>query len=360
MIDGGSNICMTGDLGSLLDVVDIDPITILVALEGSLTSYDNCITKRGLLPLPLSNGTTYYQPCFYCTNMVETIISPAAVLASSEVFYSWTQEGFRDPTIPGSIWFSSHDGLVSMHFPLSCIDGLYYCKTVFYMVNQNPVRVHHTKTASSGPTLHRPLLRFTPTTRAQQVETEVWALRFGSPGEHQLDILPRHVEGIPLVFKYHPFCSIDFKKQAYIRKQPAQKTAERIPGCGAKLFMDFGFLRASTEDYKCPNKALDRIVCLYDRFCAYLLIVDSASRRVWAFLTETKEPPLAILRAFMTKFGIANGVIRTDQGGKLAWSADFRMAMLQEFDYVIKPTGADSPCQNGGAEIYNNTLAVKV
>ncbi len=34
--------------------------------------------------------------------------------------------------------------------------------------------------------------------------------------------------------------------------------------------------------------------------------------------------------------------------------------MLGKFGYVVEPTGADSPSQNGGAEIYNNTLAVKV
>ncbi len=34
--------------------------------------------------------------------------------------------------------------------------------------------------------------------------------------------------------------------------------------------------------------------------------------------------------------------------------------MLKEFDYIVEPTGTDSPSQNGGAEIYNNTLAVKV
>jgi hypothetical protein len=99
MIDGGLNVCITGDLSSLLDVVDIKPILILVPLEGSLTSYDDCITKCGLLPLLLSNGTTYYQTCFYCANMVETTISPAAVLASSNVFYSWNQEGFKDPLL---------------------------------------------------------------------------------------------------------------------------------------------------------------------------------------------------------------------------------------------------------------------
>jgi hypothetical protein len=62
----------------------------------------------------------------------------------------------------------------------------------------------------------------------------------------------------------------------------------------------------------------------------------------------------------MKKFGIGTGVIRTDQGGELAWSASFWEMMLKNFDYVVKSTGADSPSQNRGAEIYNNTLAVKV
>jgi hypothetical protein len=55
--------------------------------------------------------------------------------------------------------------------------------------------------------------------------------------------------------------------------------------------MDFGFLRASSDNYKQPNNALDRAITSYDGYCAYLLIVDSASRRVWAFLTASKEPP---------------------------------------------------------------------
>jgi hypothetical protein len=102
MIDGGSNVCVTGDLNSLLDAVDIAPITISVALEGTPSSYDDCITKQGLLPLTLSNGSTYYQTCYYCANMVETIISPAAVLASSNVFSQWTQDGFKDTSLPGT------------------------------------------------------------------------------------------------------------------------------------------------------------------------------------------------------------------------------------------------------------------
>jgi hypothetical protein len=118
-------------------------------------------------------------------------------------------------------------------------------------------------------------------------------------------------------------------------------------------------MRASTSDYKCPNKHTDQVVTSYDGHTSHLIIVDSASRRVWAFLTKTEEPPLDILSTFMKKFGIGNGVVRTDQGGELARSAAYWELMLNTFGYVVEPTGADSPSQNGGAEIYNNTLAVK-
>jgi hypothetical protein len=50
--------------------------------------------------------------------MVETIISPAAVLESSGVLYYWSQEGCKDPSIPGRIRLTSKDGLLSMHFNL--------------------------------------------------------------------------------------------------------------------------------------------------------------------------------------------------------------------------------------------------
>jgi hypothetical protein len=75
MVDGGSNICVTGDIGLLLDIVDIEPFAISVALEGAPSSYDDCITKQGLLPLTLTDGSTYYQTCFYCANIVDPLVS---------------------------------------------------------------------------------------------------------------------------------------------------------------------------------------------------------------------------------------------------------------------------------------------
>jgi hypothetical protein len=139
LIDGGSNVCVTGDRHILLDVDDITPINISVALNRKSSLLDEMITKCGLLPLTLLDGTIYYQTCFYCTNMVETIISPAVVLASSDVFHYWSQEGCKDPSVPGRIRFTSKDGLLSMHFNLVQRDGLYYCDTDVFTVDHNPV-----------------------------------------------------------------------------------------------------------------------------------------------------------------------------------------------------------------------------
>jgi hypothetical protein len=75
-------------------------------------------------------------------------------------------------------------------------------------------------------------------------------LRFGSPGEHQLDVLPLHVVGTPPVLHHHPFRYIDYKELAYIRKKAARKSAERISTCGAEFFMDSAFMRSSSDDYR--------------------------------------------------------------------------------------------------------------
>ena len=123
-----------------------------------------------------------------------------------------------------------------------------------------PVRGRcHRTVAPKVPDVCRTPSRFAPTSKARQVESEVWMLQFGSPGEHQLNILPQHIVGTPSMFEYHPFHYIGFKEQANICKQAAQCTAEHIPACGAEFYIDFGFMQSSTEDYKRPNKATDRV-----------------------------------------------------------------------------------------------------
>jgi hypothetical protein len=116
-------------------------------------------------------------------------------------------------------------------------------------------------------------------------------------------------------------------------------------------------MQASTRNFSKPNPELDRIVASMDGFTSYLLVVDEFSRYMWIFLCKTKEPPIDEMSAFLSTFGLQEGgVIRCDQGGELARSKDFCTRMLQDYNYKVEPTGADSPSQNGGVERFNQTI----
>ena len=106
-------------------------------------------------------------------------------------------------------------------------------------------------------------------------------------------------------------------------------------------------------DYRRPNINSDRIIDSYGEYSSYLLIVDNKLSKMWVFLTKSKAPPLDILHLFLHTFGRdrdLGGYIRCDQGGKLARSHALIDMALTEFGYKVKPTGADSPSQNGQAE----------
>ncbi len=168
-----------------------------------------------------------------------------------------------------------------MRLDLNYRGGLYYCPTDIFTVDKLPVRrpviihsmdhpdpypintttllVQQLRSQAPPVTLHRPS-RFTPTSKSIQVESEVWLLRLGSPGVHQLDVLPGNVTGLPSVFEYHPFRFIDFKEQARIRKQATQRSAVRATDRRQHFYMDFGFMHTSTSDYSRPQKSKDRVV----------------------------------------------------------------------------------------------------
>jgi hypothetical protein len=85
LVDGGANICVTGDIALLSDVISTPPLPILVALHGKSTM-DDCCTARGRLPIQLDDGSVFWQQCYYSNSTVETIISPQAIVNSSNVF----------------------------------------------------------------------------------------------------------------------------------------------------------------------------------------------------------------------------------------------------------------------------------
>ena len=138
LMDGGANICLTGILDLLVDVESIPPLPILVATKTGDVSLDDCCTKKGLLLLTVADGSIYYQPCNYCKNAVETIMSSQAILASSDILVQWTQMGHNDGC-PGIIRFGSDSGLYTISISLENQVGLYYCPNNVFTVDRDPV-----------------------------------------------------------------------------------------------------------------------------------------------------------------------------------------------------------------------------
>ena len=177
-------------------------------------------------------------------------------------------------------------------------------------------------------------------------ESEIWMQHLGCPGEDQLDLLPGNVAGIPPSFQYHPFRFVDWNEEARIQKQAALHSAEQTTEIKRRFYLDFGFMRALTSTFNRLNKAHDWVVHSYDGYLSYLLIVNEASRHVWAFLTKSKEPPLDIIDAFLAQHGHSNGgCLRMDQGRELACSSHLLDMVLRRYNYVMEPTGANSPSQ---------------
>jgi hypothetical protein len=168
------------------------------------------------------------------------------------------------------------------------------------------------------PTVPRSRVSVRPTNLVRQLESELWAARLGHCGTDQLIALAKHADGLPNGFEFHPFRHIDWKEQARIRKRAARQVATKVDDIGVHFYMDFGFLRASTVNYRRPNLTSDRVIESYDGYSSYLLIVDDKLSMTWVFLTKSKAPPLDLLRLFLRTFGRdknLGGYIRCDQGG---------------------------------------------
>lgn len=415
MPDTGANCCLTDNIKMLVDVVKLDvPIKVGLALnESDGKTTESLCTHKGYYPMPLSDGSIHYQAFFFNAHASDTIMSPEAVIHSNPKFKRWVQSGERGLNGPGSLSFISHSGETLLELPLTKRNGLYYCSKEVFLPDSNPIRANH---VSIDETIRQRIfqnndfadydLEFVqgdniadeidfsdldcelfpfdevcrdagynarrakserkdrtfapkPVSPKHQLQFELWAARMGHCSESQLKVLPAHVDGTPNQFSGHPMRHIDHLEAAWIRKQPVGKAPEKAEHCKDRFFLDFGFMRSSNIDYTRPNPTKDRIVKSYDGYSSYLAVVDEASRKVWIFLRQSKEPPLELMSIFLKTNGSERGgVLRCDQGGELARSKEFCSEMLKRHNYKVEPTGGDSPEQNAGVEKWNDSLAV--
>ena len=76
------------------------------------------------------------------------------------------------------------------------------------------------------------------------------------------------------------------------------------------------------------------------------------------FLATTKQPPLHIVKQFLTEHGnktVTQCIICMDQGGELAKSQLFQQTVA-DAGFLLEPTAANAPFQNGLAGQPNQSL----
>ena len=172
------------------------------------------------------------------------------------------------------------------------------------------------------PTVDVPLLN--KLTAHQSLE--LWSLRLGSPGSRQLEKITKHATGLPAKLHMHKFRLLDEVSNANIKKEPAGTSDCEATHFGKRFHMDLSFMRASSEEYR-KVKGKSRVICLRQGFTAVLIIIDRKIHRIFAFPTLGKTPPVQLVDAFLTQYGLSGTRLRaicTDQGGELAWSTTFQ------------------------------------
>ena len=107
---------------------------------------------------------------------------------------------------------------------------------------------------------------------------------------------------------------------ANVSKNPAGHKDRPATCFGEQLHMDFNFTRASSVKYN-KSKSMKRVVQSRQGYSATLTIIDKKTRKLFAFPTAGKSPPLQIVKAFLEQYKTSDGrtrFVRTDQGAELA------------------------------------------
>jgi hypothetical protein len=95
LVDGGANVCITNDPSLLLDIVQINPVPLGMAVDTNCPGADPTLlcTHKGFIPLPLLDGLVHCQPCLNNLHASDTIISLENVINNNHRFHHCCQEG---------------------------------------------------------------------------------------------------------------------------------------------------------------------------------------------------------------------------------------------------------------------------
>jgi hypothetical protein len=121
LVDGGANVCITNDPTLLVDIIEIDPIS-LGRVVGNKSTSLFCMHK-GFLLTPLLDSSVNYQPFLVYPDAMDTFLSPEHIINNNHKFACWCQEGSKmglrnsRPHL-GCLSFYGHNSNLLLSLPL--------------------------------------------------------------------------------------------------------------------------------------------------------------------------------------------------------------------------------------------------
>jgi hypothetical protein len=93
LVDGGTNVCITNDPTLLLDIVQIDPVPLAMAVDTDHPGADPTLLckNKGFMPIPLLDGLVHYQLLLINLHASDTIISLDNIINNNHKFHRWCQ-----------------------------------------------------------------------------------------------------------------------------------------------------------------------------------------------------------------------------------------------------------------------------
>ena len=352
--DSGANICVTNNLKLLVNVTDAH-----MDVNGcSDTGAALTCTKLGYLPWYSKTGERLLIKCYYSSTVSGTIISTSAIVKQYGDRYSgWSFNANQDNHI-ATLQLTARDGVSHTDF------DLYEENLLWYHYLTLPSEKEYAYLNKAATAVCRTL--------SKEAEHELWHNRLGHPGTRIMQEIHKHVTGVPTT-QANKFYRCGTCLHSKFRKNPIGKTRTKRtkkpdsvppdpkppPGPklqpGQRFYCDFGFIRGS--DWAQKDETTGKLVTSIDGMRSYFLMIDEATRYIWAFPTASKVPPIelarGVMRQFTTKY--AGSTIRCDRGGELGRSGAFAK-MVQEEGYLLQTTGSYSSAQNGMAEKPNQDL----
>ena len=329
--DGGANRSVTNHYNIMNSIWEIKPHYI-----GGICSGIQC-THKGIYKLLSDDDTILNVEMFYSKEATETVISPTDIVMTNNMFNSWSQTA-NCSTKTGNLKFYSTKQKLQCNISLVMINKLWYIRP--QIRNFHEVALIHTLTADTINTVNGTALY------------RLWHHRLGHPGKFVMDNIKAVTDGVPkLKHLRNPFFKCEHSMHGKITqmKKGFNEDPTRATVPGQRFFMDYGFIRAHTEE----GKILQSI----DNYTTYLLIADEYSRYMWVFLFKSKHPQIQIIKDFLDQQGATTKTkwVRTDQGGELGRSKIFQKT-VQECKFLLEPTGAGASFQNAIVERGHRSL----